>query len=70
MSEAIALDLMARSRLADLKADAAELAELISEKPISPMPEDDHAKVQAFMPLLLEERDRFRRLLTLVAMGL
>jgi hypothetical protein len=34
---------MKRSRVADLKADAAELAELISEEPIPPLPEDVHA---------------------------
>jgi hypothetical protein len=61
----VALDLMARSRLADLKANADELARLVREtlRPLPVLPLDATHREQVLATQLLRARDRARRLL-------
>jgi hypothetical protein len=61
----VALDLMARSRLADLKANADELARLVREtlRPLPVLPLDPTHREQVLATQLLRARDRARRLL-------
>ena len=62
----IALSWMAASRVADLRASAAELAELCKEEPLPELP----VSMLKLFRLLRRERDRSRRLLGLVAKGI
>ena len=62
----IALSWMAASRVAGLRASAAELAELCKEEPL---PEPPVSMLKLFR-LLRRERDCSRRLLGLVAKGI
>jgi len=66
----VALDLMARSRLADLKANADELARLVREtlRPLPVLPLDPTHREQVLATQLLRARDRARRLLAWVTM--
>jgi len=61
---ALALDLMQRATLAHLREDASELAGLVREilEPLPTLPLDE----SALLVLLLQARDRERRLLTLI----
>ena len=69
--DSVALDLMARSRVADLKANGDELARLVREtlRPLPALPLDPVAREQVLAILLLQARDRGRRLLTLIALA-
>jgi hypothetical protein len=62
----IALSWMAASRVADLRASAAELAELGKEGPLHEL----FVSMLKLFCLLRRERDRSRRLLGLVAKGI
>jgi hypothetical protein len=62
----IALSWLAASRVADLRASAAELAELCKEEPLPELP----VSMLKLFRLLRRERDRSRRLLGLVAKGI
>jgi len=65
----VALDLMARSRLADLRSEADELAALVREvrRPLPVLPTNPTEREMVLMALLLQARNRARRLLALVA---
>ena len=63
---ALALSWMAASRVADLRASAAELTELCKEEPLPELP----VSMLKLFRLLRRERDRSRRLLALVAKGI
>ena len=69
MFDALALDLMGRSRVADLRSDADELTNIIRamQRPIPIMPSDPCEREFAMLVQILRERDRCRRLLALVA---
>jgi hypothetical protein len=69
--DALAIDLMQRSRIADLKSDAAELSSLVAglQRPLPILPTDDRQREAVLTILLFRERDRARRLLALVASG-
>lgn len=64
----IALDLMARATVIEMRERAEELAELCIEREIPRLPADARARELDLMELLVRERDRSRRILALVAM--
>jgi hypothetical protein len=68
----VALDIMARSRIADLKSGSTELASLIAglQRPLPVLPLDPVQREAVLTILLLRERDRARLLLALVARGM
>ena len=63
----LALDIMAWSRVADLKADAAELCQIIEAmaRPVPLMPTDSREREFALTIQILRERERIRALLAL-----
>jgi hypothetical protein len=63
----VAVDLLSRATLCQLKDDAAELAELCREEPL---PQLGTVSMLKLFRLLRRERDRSRRLLGLVAKGI
>jgi hypothetical protein len=65
---ALALDLMQRATLSQLRDDAADLAGLVREiqKPLPVLPLDPAERESALTVLLFQARDRERRLLTLI----
>jgi hypothetical protein len=65
---ALALDLMQRATLIQLRDDATDLAGLVREiqKPLPTLPLDATDREMALMDLLLQARDRERRLLTVI----
>jgi hypothetical protein len=62
----LALDLMRRATVAQLRDDASELAELCKEEPLPELP----VSMLKLFRLPRRERDRSRRLLGLVAKGI
>jgi hypothetical protein len=67
----MASDIMARATLCQLADDADELAVLVRDvsRPLPVMPLDPVQREATLMVLLLQARDRARRLLALVASG-
>jgi hypothetical protein len=65
---ALALDLMQRATLSQLRDDATDLAGLVREiqTPFQTLPLDATERELALMALLLQARDRERRLLTVI----
>ena len=65
---ALALDLMQRATLAGLRNDAEELGAIVREMqpPLPTLPLDATDREMALMDLLLQARDRERRLLTVI----
>jgi len=65
---ALALDLMQRATLAQLRDDASELAGLVREilEPLPVLPLNATERELALMVLLLQARDREMRLLTVI----
>jgi hypothetical protein len=65
---ALALDLMQRATLSQLKDDATDLAGLVRDiqKPLPTLPLDASAGELALMDLLLQARERDTRLLTVI----
>ena len=70
--DALALDLMGRSRVIDLKSSADDLMQIIRalQRPIPIMPSDPAERELAMLVQILRERDRRRRLLALVECGI
>jgi hypothetical protein len=62
----LALDLLARSRIIEMRERAEELADLCKEEPLPELP----VSMLKLYRLLRRERDRSRRLLALVAQGI
>jgi hypothetical protein len=67
-ADRIARDIMVRSRIADLKADCAELSAILesTRRPIPVFPRNPRDREIAMLIQILRERDRSRRLLALV----
>jgi hypothetical protein len=70
--DALALDLMQRARVADLKADADQLSELLrglepSPDFLPPLSDNRNERETELLTLLLRERERSRRLLALLS---
>jgi hypothetical protein len=65
----LALSIMARATVNQMRDDAAELAALVAglNRPLPVLPLDPAQREAALTILLLRERDRARRLLALVA---
>jgi hypothetical protein len=63
---ALALDLCGRATVNQIRDDAAELGELLRERPIPPLPDDPALRASLLLVELLRERDRCRRLLAWV----
>jgi hypothetical protein len=66
---ALALDLMQRSRIIEMRDDSVELAALkrAAERPLPTLPRDDDRQREAILIVqLLRDRDHFRRALALV----
>jgi hypothetical protein len=62
----VALDLLARSRIIEMRESAEEFAELIRERPIPSLSSSNPAEREMVLLIqLLRERDRCRRLLSL-----
>jgi hypothetical protein len=68
---ALAVDLMQRATLSQLREDATDLAGLVRaiQKPLPTLPVDATERELALMILLLQARERERRLLTLLVSG-
>jgi hypothetical protein len=64
----LARDLMQRATFAGLREDADELAAIVrdSKRPLPTLPLDATDREMALMDLLLQARDRERRLLTVI----
>jgi hypothetical protein len=67
-ADRIARDILVRSRICDLKADAAELSAILesAQRPIPMFPTNSRAREIALFIQVLRERDRSRRLLALL----
>ncbi len=65
---ALALDLMQRATIAQIRDEATELAGLVREiqRPLPELPLDATERERALMALLLQARERERRLLTAI----
>jgi hypothetical protein len=64
----LALDVMARATVVQMRDDAAELAQLVRDvrRRLPPLPSNPAEREAVLMVMLLQARDRSRRLLTLV----
>jgi hypothetical protein len=64
----LARDILIRSRICDLKADAEELSAVLdsTRRPFPVMPADSHERELALFVQVMRERDRCRRLVALL----